>query len=65
LPLVKDSLLELLSADNFPCNDTSHFVCVCVVTNSVRHTGDFRTEALNEIEKVGAGVKFGSLAFAE
>jgi len=30
------------------------------VTNSVRHTGDFRTEALNGIEIVGAGEESGS-----
>jgi len=36
-----------------------------VVINSLRHNGDFRTQALNGIEIVGAGVKCGSLASAE
>ena len=40
-------------------------MCLCVVTNSVRHTADFRTQALNGIEMLGAGVKSGSLASAE
>jgi len=31
----------------------------------VHHTGDFRTQALNGIEIVAAGVKSGSLATAE
>jgi hypothetical protein len=37
------------------------FVFVRVVTNSVRHTGDFITQAFNGIEIVGAGIKSGSL----
>jgi len=38
---------------------------LCAVTNSVRHNVDFRTEALNRIENLGAGVKSGRLASAE
>ena len=41
------------------------FAFVCLVTNSVRHTGDFRTEALNELEMVGEGVKSACLASAD
>jgi len=35
------------------------------VTTAVRHTGDFRTQALNGIEIVGAGVKSGNLESAD
>jgi len=35
---------------------------LCAVRNSVRHNVDFRTEALNRIENLGAGVKSGRLA---
>ena len=68
LPLVKDSLLKLFSADNFWAMTLlvlSVYVCVCVVTNSVRHTADLRTQALSGLEMVGAGVNSGSLATAE
>ena len=40
-------------------------MCVFVVTNSVSHTADFRTQALNGIAMLGAGVKSGSLSSAE
>ena len=40
-------------------------VCVCVLTNSVLHTADLRTQAVSGIEIVGAGVKSGSLTSAE
>jgi len=38
---------------------------VCGATNSVGHDGGFRTQALNGIEIVAAGVKSGILASAE
>jgi len=62
LPVVKDSLLKLFSAHTF---GAMSLFLVCVVTSTVRHIGDFRTQALNGIEIVGAGVKSGGLASAE
>ena len=38
---------------------------VCVVTTTVRHIADFRTQALNGIEIVGAGGKSGILESAD
>ena len=43
---------------------TLFVLSVRVVKNSVRHTADFRTQAVSGIEIVGAGVKSGSLASA-
>jgi hypothetical protein len=41
------------------------FLVLCLVKNSVRHTGHFKTQALNGIEMAVAGVKSGSLASAD
>jgi len=55
----QNSHRKLFSAHTF--HAMSLFI-VCVVTTTVRHTADFRTQTLNGIEIVGAGVKSGNLA---
>jgi len=59
LTLVKDSLPKLFSAYTF---GAMLLFIVCVVTTTVHHTADLRTQALNGIEIVGAGVKSGNLS---
>jgi len=39
--------------------------CVCVAKNSVRHTGDFRTQIFYGTEIVAAAFKSGSLVSAD